>query len=304
MPVPQVLRQLGEKPAAIREKIAALTQEIAIKRASSAEGVRAAQAEAEAINRNMDAANRSMQAHIRATNQLARAEQQAAQDSARYEAESINSTLAKREAAARAAIAASNARVYKEREMEDAAAARAAARARGQGLTLTPAAHYRERVDSQLGIQPRLDPRARAQLQQQLEMTFAELEPVAETEGILVGAALTRGMGGGISRNTGLIQRESSHLVSIFDSGMRGQRGQMISSIGAAARDAGFGVTGLTASLGGLIAIMGTSALIHGAQSMGKWASETRAAASAAGMSIQNYSGPSGRPNLDRSEGY
>jgi hypothetical protein len=63
-----------------------------------------------------------------------------------------------------------------------------------------------------------------------------------------------------------------------------------MSSIGSAARDAGLGVAGLATSLVGLVAIMGGAAIIRGADNMGKWATQTRAAASAAGMSLEAYS--------------
>ena len=282
---------LQREIALIKEKTGALNQELAAKIGASAQGVRAAQTEAEYINRDIDLINKKAQAQIRASNAAAIAQRQAAEDAARYEAESINRTMAAREAAIRASLAANNARVFKEREMEDAAAARAAALARGGGLTLTPAAGFGRRIEEQvLGIQPRLDPTARAQLQRQLEMTFAELEPVAAEEGVLVGAAFSGGMARGVGGGGALLQRESRHIVGLFDSLARGQRGQAISSIGAAARDAGLGVGALSVSIGGLVAVMGGAAIIRGAESMGKWASETRAAASAAGMSIANYS--------------
>lgn len=100
-------------------------------------------------------------------------------------------------------------------------------------------------------------------------------------------AAVAGGEGAGVGA---LLQRESRHIVGLFDSLARGQRGQAISSIGAAARDAGLGVGALSASIGGLVALMGSEALLRGAERMGRWAAETRAAASAAGMSIESYS--------------
>ena len=89
----------------------------------------------------------------------------------------------------------------------------------------------------------------------------------------------------------GFFQREIRHIVGLFDSLARGQRGQAISSIGAAARDAGLGVSTLVTSMGGLIALMGTAAILRGAESMGRWARETRALGVATGMTTQQVSG-------------
>jgi hypothetical protein len=88
------------------------------------------------------------------------------------------------------------------------------------------------------------------------------------------------------------------HGMALLDEASRGQRGAMISSLGAAARDAGLGVAGLTTSMAGLVAIMGASAIVRGASEMGKWATETRAAASATGMSIQQFSALAGAMTL------
>jgi hypothetical protein len=86
-----------------------------------------------------------------------------------------------------------------------------------------------------------------------------------------------------------ILQRESRHIIGLFDSLARGQRGQAISSIGAGARDAGLGIMGLSAAMVGLVAVMGTEAILHHAEALGKWATEAKAAASATGMGVQQY---------------
>lgn len=93
------------------------------------------------------------------------------------------------------------------------------------------------------------------------------------------------------SGSTAGLSNEARHAVAAFDELARGQRGALFSTMGAAARDAGLGVGALSASVAGLAAVMGVSAILRGAEAMGKWATETRAAASAAGMSIEAYSG-------------
>lgn len=84
--------------------------------------------------------------------------------------------------------------------------------------------------------------------------------------------------------------KETKHFVAAFDELARGQKGAFFGTMGAAARDAGFGIAALTASVVGLVAIMGGAALLHGADAMGKWAEETKASAAAVGMSIEEYS--------------
>jgi hypothetical protein len=79
-------------------------------------------------------------------------------------------------------------------------------------------------------------------------------------------------------------------VVSLLDEGMRNQRGAMFATLGAGLKDAGLGAAGLSASMGVLVALMSGAAIIHGAEAMGKWAQETRAAASAAGMGLADYS--------------
>lgn len=87
-----------------------------------------------------------------------------------------------------------------------------------------------------------------------------------------------------------LIQNEARHVVALFDEMASNRRGAFISTLGASARDAGLGVAGLTASVAALAAIMGTAAILRHAEALGKWAMETRAAASATGMSLASYS--------------
>ena len=95
-----------------------------------------------------------------------------------------------------------------------------------------------------------------------------------------------------------ILSREMRHVVGLFDSIARGQRGQAMSSIGAGMRDAGLGVAALSTSVIGLVALMGGAAILRGAEAMGKWATETRAAASAVGMSLQDYSALQGALTL------
>jgi hypothetical protein len=111
-----------------------------------------------------------------------------------------------------------------------------------------------------------------------------------ELAGIAAGRSVDVGMGAA-SRSTAIFSREARHAVGVIDSLARGQRGGAMSSIGAAMRDAGMGTAALATSMGGLVAIMGTVAVLRSAENMGHWATETKAAASAAGMSVSQYSG-------------
>jgi hypothetical protein len=151
----------------------------------------------------------------------------------------------------------------------------------GGGLTLTPAVGFGKTVAELAGVkQSYLSAAESAKVFQAAGVTAAESVAAAS-----VGARVAVDSGG-----TALLQRESRHIVGLFDSLARGQRGQAISSIGAAARDAGLGIAALSTSMIGLVAIMGGAAILRGAESMGKWATETRAAASAAGMGLESYS--------------
>jgi hypothetical protein len=98
------------------------------------------------------------------------------------------------------------------------------------------------------------------------------------------------GVGGGLGRGgVGTGYREARHVVAGFDELARGQRGAFISTLGAAARDAGLGVSALTAAMIALGAAMATAAVLRKAEELGKWATQARAAASAAGISVTEY---------------
>ena len=88
--------------------------------------------------------------------------------------------------------------------------------------------------------------------------------------------------------------REVRHLVAAFDELSRGQRGALFGTMGAAMRDSGAGAVALTSSVAGLVAVLGTAAILHHAEELGKWATEAKAAASATGMSIESYTGLQG----------
>ena len=146
----------------------------------------------------------------------------------------------------------------------------------GGGLTLTPAAGFSKMVGDLAGVK-------------QSYLSAADSARVFEQ------AIPDAGRAAGFA---GVFQRETKHIVAAFDSLASGHRGQLFSSIGSAARDAGLGVGSLAGSVAVLAAVMGTAAILRGAESMGKWATETRAAASAAGMSIQAYSSLQGALSL------
>ena len=101
-----------------------------------------------------------------------------------------------------------------------------------------------------------------------------------------------KGAGGSFVSDEGsrVAFRETRHLVAAFDELSRGQKGALFGTIGAAARDAGIGIGAMAGSVAGLAAIMGGAAILHGAEKLGEWATKTRAAASAAGMSVSAYS--------------
>ena len=84
------------------------------------------------------------------------------------------------------------------------------------------------------------------------------------------------------------------HGVALVDEMSRGNRGAMMSTLGAAARDAGLGVAGLATSMAALIAVMAGGEILRGASEMGKMATELRASASAAGMGLGSYQELSG----------
>ena len=104
----------------------------------------------------------------------------------------------------------------------------------------------------------------------------------AETAGKAIGARMGRGITGGV--NT-----EARHAVALFDELARGNRGAMMSTLGAAARDAGLGIGALASSMGALIVVMAGVRILEKAEQLGKWATQSRAAASATGMSLEQY---------------
>lgn len=83
-------------------------------------------------------------------------------------------------------------------------------------------------------------------------------------------------------------------LVSAFDELARGQRGALIATTGAAIKDMGLSASGMLAPFGALVALMGSVAILRGAENMGRWAQEAKAAASATGMSINQYTALAG----------
>lgn len=86
-----------------------------------------------------------------------------------------------------------------------------------------------------------------------------------------------------------LLGRSMRHIVGLFDALARGQIGQAVSSIASGMKDAGVGAVALGAGVGGLVAVMGTRAVIRHAEEYGKLTTEMRANAQAAGMSFENY---------------
>ena len=126
-----------------------------------------------------------------------------------------------------------------------------------------------------------------------LGMTEKSVEAAARAE-----RAQRIASSGGGRGSTGSASLEMRHVVAGFDELARGQRGALFGTIGAAARDAGLGITAMATSVAGLVAIMGAGAILHHAVSLGEWATKTRAAASAAGMGIQQYSALQGALSL------
>lgn len=87
----------------------------------------------------------------------------------------------------------------------------------------------------------------------------------------------------------GVLGREMRHVVGFFDAISRGQFGQALSSIGAGLRDAGARAGVLGVGIGALFAVMAGRHILKSAEELGRWATEARAAASAAGMSLEAY---------------
>lgn len=101
------------------------------------------------------------------------------------------------------------------------------------------------------------------------------------------GRASRGARGGPTGTNAGM---ELRHAVALFDEAARNQRGAMVSTLGAAARDAGMGVGFMSAAVAGLAVVMGTVHIAEKAEELGRWATQLKASASAAGMSVQQYS--------------
>lgn len=78
--------------------------------------------------------------------------------------------------------------------------------------------------------------------------------------------------------------------ISFIDEMMRHQRGQMAATVGATIKDMSLGAGALALPLGGLAAVLGGAAILRGAENMGALARSIRAGASAAGMSVEDYS--------------
>jgi len=111
-------------------------------------------------------------------------------------------------------------------------------------------------------------------------------------EGESEGSGQSHGGGGGGARaGVGGLNRELGHVVAGFDELARGSRGAFLSTLGAAARDAGLGVGALGTSVALLGVAMAGAAIMRHAEELGEWATQVKAAASATGMSLQAYSG-------------
>lgn len=95
-----------------------------------------------------------------------------------------------------------------------------------------------------------------------------------------------------------LIQHELKHFVAMFDDLSRHQFGQLLSSIGAAARDAGLGIMGLGGSVAALAVVMVARGIGENAKKYAELAEKTRDAAAAAGMGVQDYSALQGALQL------
>lgn len=77
--------------------------------------------------------------------------------------------------------------------------------------------------------------------------------------------------------------------ISLIDEGMRGQRGAMMATFGAGLKSANVGGMGLAAGMGGIVALVGTGAIIHAAEQVGQLNEEIQTGAEITGMSIHQY---------------
>ena len=85
------------------------------------------------------------------------------------------------------------------------------------------------------------------------------------------------------------LSRQMRHAIALFDEFKRGQIGAMFSSLGAAARDAGFGIGALATTMGVLAAVGVGIGILRGVENLGKWAVSVRAAADATGLSVNQF---------------
>jgi hypothetical protein len=94
----------------------------------------------------------------------------------------------------------------------------------------------------------------------------------------------------GVEGNSARLSKELGHGVAMFDELASRRFSQMMSTIGAALRDAGFQTGVLIAGMVGLSAVMAFEGLNHLMNRFGELALKQRTAAGAAGMSIDQYS--------------
>lgn len=92
-----------------------------------------------------------------------------------------------------------------------------------------------------------------------------------------------------LKNNGRVVQNELKHITAAADEFFRGQKGQLVGTIGSALRDAGLSAGALMTSFGGFVAIIAGAALLNGVRAMGEWAAAARAGAIATGMSIENF---------------
>ena len=131
------------------------------------------------------------------------------------------------------------------------------------------------------------------------DMSVATTEALARQNATSVAVA-SRGAGGSSrgrsaagavgAADAAIMTYELRHVVAMFDELSRGQHGAFFSTLGAAARDSGMGVAALATSVGGLIAVLTTAAILHHAEALGEWATKLKAGASAAAMSVEDFS--------------
>lgn len=163
------------------------------------------------------------------------------------------------------AVAAANARqVQMAQEIQQRAAGAAAVQFRS----------LQQNIDQSLGIGvPRTAPPSR-------QAAMASGTITAETSAFAMGGAERAAAG---------FNRELRHVVAFFDEAARGQRGAMFSTLGAAMRDAGVSAGKLATGIGAFVAVATVGALIKGAENMGRWAEESKAAANATGMTVNQF---------------